>query len=525
MSRSAQFFFLSTILLISLCGCGGGGGGGGSSDPAVPGTPSDPAPPPVSGNLRPTADAGGDITVDLADGTVTLDGTASSDPEGADLTYSWTTPDGSLSGATPVFSFSSPEIYPITLVVNDGESDSAPAMITVTVADRILAEDFLGIENFREIFFVEGAEDGGFYLLGTIEDSADSRLNDLYLQKIAPDGTVTDLIIDNPNSNDFPSDLVEVSNGVVAVVGTVDDEQGFAFGGDLFFAIADLNVPEIVFSESVHKAGNDIITSIRRTDSGFLICGSSFSGSRQMRFLRYDYNFAASGQPALVWDILLNAPGTADYGVDALMTANNEILILGDFSVSTTNDDIYVAQLNVSDPQAPQVIRDQRISGSRRDLALALERTDAGYLVVGSTNSYGLGGYDILALRLDSLLNYSGDLSDYTFGGGRDDFSVYARRITPTTDGFLVAGATQSENSNFNGILLAFDSNGREQNLGVYNFEDASDEVALFAGESGDDYQLAGISGVLDFASPLNFSMGSPEFFTINIDATSMQIQ
>ena len=81
----------------------------------------------------PTADAGGDQTVATED-IVQLDGSGSSDPEGDDLTFSWTlsVPGGSgasLSDATivdPTFVADVDGKYVATLVVNDGTSDSEP---------------------------------------------------------------------------------------------------------------------------------------------------------------------------------------------------------------------------------------------------------------------------------------------------------------------------------------------------------------------------------------------------------------
>ncbi len=502
-------FFMAASVLFS--GCGGGGGGGG--DDSGGGT--------VPQNLPPTA-VGIDVHANVNTGTVVLDGTGSTDPEGAELTYTWATPSGDLlSGPTHNFSFSKPGIYPFTLVVNDGVSDSSPDVVTVTVSDEILPGDFIDIQGFRAISYVEGSSDGGYYLLGTIGENPSSQDNDIYLQKIAVDGTASEVTLGLPASDDYPSGLVEVSNGVVAVVGTVEDEQN-ATSGDLYFALVDLNQGSVVFSDIRRRTGNDIIASIQKTEGGLFISGSSVSGSRQMRFLRYDYASASGLPPALVWDILVDAPGIADYGVDVLAGQAGEVIILGDISM-TTDDDIYVAKLNVSNPQTP--LAEKIISGDGMDLSLSLEKTPTGYLVIGSTNSFGYGGYDILALRLNSDLNFSGELSDYTIGGGQDDFSIYARKVTQTSDGFLVAGATQPENTDFNGVLLALDSNGEEIDLGVYNFGDGSDEIVLFARDSANIFQLAGISGSLNFSSPVNFSMDSPGLFALDIDPDSMLIQ
>jgi PKD repeat protein len=94
-------------------------------------------------NQPPVADAGPDQTV--ARGTlVTLDGTQSSDPEGAPLTFSWTIlsqPTGSSvtlsnpNSATPTFTPLRPGSYVIQLIVNDGQLDSAPDTVTITVTN------------------------------------------------------------------------------------------------------------------------------------------------------------------------------------------------------------------------------------------------------------------------------------------------------------------------------------------------------------------------------------------------------
>ena len=97
----------------------------------------------VAANLAPVANGGSDQTVKSGDGVV-MNGSGSSDPEGAPLTYAWTQTGGpsvTLEGATSVIaSFTAPQVKESTqvlfqLVVNDG-SLVATDTVTVTVEPR-----------------------------------------------------------------------------------------------------------------------------------------------------------------------------------------------------------------------------------------------------------------------------------------------------------------------------------------------------------------------------------------------------
>jgi len=102
--------------------------------------------PPVA-NSAPVADAGTAQT--LASGaTMQLDGSASSDPDGDSLTFSWSLaslPGGSAavlsdaSSATPTFVADVPGSYVAQLIVNDGQIDSAPGTVTIKVTPAMVS--------------------------------------------------------------------------------------------------------------------------------------------------------------------------------------------------------------------------------------------------------------------------------------------------------------------------------------------------------------------------------------------------
>jgi hypothetical protein len=92
------------------------------------------------------ADAGEDI-IAYADwsgkASVTLDGSGSSDEDGDELTYSWTWSingaDYQAEGVNPMIELP-PGEHTITLVVNDGQADSKPDEVVVTVLEMMQAE-------------------------------------------------------------------------------------------------------------------------------------------------------------------------------------------------------------------------------------------------------------------------------------------------------------------------------------------------------------------------------------------------
>ena len=125
-------------------------------------------------NAAPVAKAGFDRSVVI--GTVTLNGSTSSDANGDALTYRWaftSTPDNlprtlsSSTAAKPYFTANVAGAYVLNLVVNDGNLDSAAATVTITAMAAVTPLPVANAEASRNVIV------GGTVTLdGSLSDNA-----------------------------------------------------------------------------------------------------------------------------------------------------------------------------------------------------------------------------------------------------------------------------------------------------------------------------------------------------------------
>lgn len=163
------------------------------------------------GNRPPTADADGPYTTDEG-ADVTLDGTASSDPDGDSLTFEWDLDDdgvfgetgasaasGEETGSAPTFTdVGQDDVLPVCLRTTDpsGESDTDCSTVTVTNVDPSVAASSDGPEDEGSVVTVSGSvSDPGWEdtLSGTIDWGDGSPVETLSgtLENARPDATLS----------------------------------------------------------------------------------------------------------------------------------------------------------------------------------------------------------------------------------------------------------------------------------------------------------------------------------------------
>ncbi len=130
--------------------------------------------------------------------------------------------------------------------------------------------------------------------------------------------------------------------------------------------------------------------------------------------------------------------------------------------------------------QSPPVEWARIYGGDGEDFARAvLESPDEGFIAIGSTNSYGSGGYDVYIFKVDS----SGyPLWSRTYGGPGDDHG-YA--LCARSDKYLIIGSTDFYGQGMRDIfLIKIDQNG--DTIWTKTYGDSLDEIGYSIVSTGD---------------------------------------
>lgn len=143
-----------------------------------------------------------------------------------------------------------------------------------------------------------------------------------------------------------------------------------------------------------------------------------------------------------------------DYGVSAQQTIDSGYVVVGSTSsFGAGSTDIYLVKTDsLGTPTWHQTI-----GGINIDRGTCVKQTaDSGYVVLGYTNSFGAGGYDFYLIKLDKNFNI---IWTKTYGGTNWDFG---NCVEQTSDGgYIICGETYSfGNGDEDYYIVKTDMNG-----------------------------------------------------------------
>lgn len=146
-----------------------------------------------------------------------------------------------------------------------------------------------------------------------------------------------------------------------------------------------------------------------------------------------------------------------DYGYSIKQTLDNGYIVTGSTSsFGQGYTDVYLLKLD----SMGQIKFQKAIGHGANEVGKSVvQLSDSSYVIVGYTNSIGFGGYDIYLIKTDKNGN---EIWHKTYGGSDWDF---AYSLQATTDGgFIICGSTYSIGRGAaDGYVIKTDANGDEQ--------------------------------------------------------------
>jgi len=223
-------------------------------------------------------------------------------------------------------------------------------------------------------------------------------------------------------------------------------------GQDLYLIKTDMNGNEL-WSRTFGESNNDVGVSVAETDDGgFIITGSTSSygnGSYDVYLLKTDMN----GNE--LWSRTFGGIGS-DYGNSVEETTDGGFIITG--STSSYGNGSYDVYLLKTDMDGNE-LWSRTFGGSEGDAGFSVEETtDGGFIITGNTGSYGNGSRDVYLIKTDSN---GTELWSKTFGGSEGDYGYSVAEADD--EGFIITGYTRSYgNEGADVYLLKTDMNGNE---------------------------------------------------------------
>lgn len=211
---------------------------------------------------------------------------------------------------------------------------------------------------------------------------------------------------------------------------------------------------ELEWMQTYTGTGSDVAWEvIQTTDSGYAVMGSTHSDTTgpDAWLIKTD----SSGDEE--WNMTYGSPlgTTADYAYSIQQTSDGGYIFTGcTYSYGMGYGDVWLVK-TLSDGTLDW---HKTFGGTGYDLGSSVKQTsDGGYIIAGTTTSFGAGSFDIWLIKTDSSGN---EVWNSTFGGASQDMGL---GVVWTSDGYVVVGRTLSFSVGYPGDdlwLIKTDLNG-----------------------------------------------------------------
>lgn len=235
--------------------------------------------------------------------------------------------------------------------------------------------------------------------------------------------------------DDIAYQMIAATDGGYVIAGATSSGSGGVWGSDKIWIlkIDDTGslVWDTVFEDSTAGFGESVCST---SDGGYVVAGKSlFYDHVSMKTQAWILKVDASGNE--VWRAQLPGYGFAK-AFSVIENSTGELLVTGQTSSESLSDQVWVAKLDSSG----NVVWEADYGGGGTEQGNEIiECATGGYLVAGTTTSFGAGSIDTWLLRID---DDGGQMWAETFGGAGDD--RVSAVIETSGDVFAFAGSTTS---------------------------------------------------------------------------------
>ncbi len=305
-------------------------------------------------------------------------------------------------------------------------------------------------------FSVQETSDGGYILAGYYTRSSGAGDWDMYLVKTDANGWKLWSRTFGGTASDYGCSVQETSDGGYILAGWT-----WSFGAgdaDMYLVKTNANGRKL-WSRTFGGTLLDSALSVQETsDGGYILAGFTDSfgaGWYDMYLVKTD----ADGNE--LWSRTFGGTDS-DYAVSVQKTSDGGYILAGHtYSFGAGSGDMYLVKTGANGNE----LWSRTFGGTDFDWAESVQQTsDGGYILAGSTYSFGAGSTDMYLVKTDAN---GGELWSRTFGGTDGDG---ARSVQETSGGgYIIAGATWSYGAgDYDMYLVKTDANGN-CNLDIKN--------------------------------------------------------
>ena len=239
-------------------------------------------------------------------------------------------------------------------------------------------------------------------ILGYSRDSDNDPAGDITLIKTDGEGNEIWKKYYGTNYDDYGIEICDIENDKLLIIGTkagfYDDVYATYFNShdaDIMLICVDEDGNEL-WQNTYGGEGHDFGYSVCTIDNSIYICGSTQSegnGNFDMLLLKTD------SQGDKLWSKTFGG-AEYDYGISMTVNPEGDLYLLGTTKSFGLNQsaDFYLVKADTSGNELWSL----SIGGDLIDVAYKLSSTaDSGVILIGKTNSFGSGYYDVLVIKVD----------------------------------------------------------------------------------------------------------------------------